>query len=60
LVLDQVHQVVELEQITAGHLGLALEAQVEKECTASQVAVAVAVELVVEAHQVAELEVHKQ
>jgi hypothetical protein len=58
--LVQVLQVEELAQTIAGHLGLVLAVQVEKDCTASQVAEAVAAEQVVEVHQVAELEAHKQ
>jgi hypothetical protein len=59
LVLDQVHQVVELEQITAGHLGLVLAVQVDKVCTELQVAVAAEAAQVAVDHQVAELEAHR-
>jgi hypothetical protein len=58
--LVQVLQVVELAQTTAGQAGLVLAVQVEKECTASQVAVAVAVEQVAVDHQVVAQVVLKQ
>jgi hypothetical protein len=59
LVLDQVHQVVELEQIIAGPLGLVLAGQVDKVCTELQAAEAAEVAQVAVDHQVAELEAHR-
>jgi hypothetical protein len=58
--LVQVLQVVELAQTTAGQAGLVLAVQVDKECTASQAAVAEVAEQVAVDHQAVEQVALKQ